>query len=120
MIGIIPGSRRAQRFIPMCGVVGGGLVSRLDRRLASPSVTHRSHAQCVTRAIHLAGSRDGWPGVERPEPSQSATGRPPYQFSCVIWMRLPQVSFTVAILEAVTSVGGIVNSAPLARIRSKS
>jgi hypothetical protein len=27
-------------------------------------------------------------------------------------MRLPQVSFSMAILEAVTSVGGMVNSAP--------
>ena len=45
--------------------------------------------------------------------------RPPYQrFSCVTWIRLPQVSFSMAILEAVTSVGGMVNSAPRAFIRS--
>ena len=35
------------------------------------------------------------------------------RFSSVTWMRLPQVSFSMAILEAVTSVGGMVNSAPL-------
>lgn len=39
-------------------------------------------------------------------------------FSWVIWMRLPQVSFSMAILDAVTSVGGMVNSAPLAFMRS--
>src|SRR5581483_3974127 len=45
----------------------------------------------------------------------------PYQrINCVIWIRLPQVSLNVAILEAVTSVGGIVNSAPRDFIRSKS
>ena len=34
------------------------------------------------------------------------------------WMRLPQVSFSIAMMEAVTSVGGIVNWAPRALIRS--
>ena len=40
------------------------------------------------------------------------------RFSSVIWMRLPQVSFNMAILDAVTSVGGMVNSAPRAFMRS--
>src|SRR5579883_860264 len=44
---------------------------------------------------------------------------PHYQrANCVIWMRLPQVSFSIAIVEPVTSVGGIVNSAPRALMRS--
>ena len=48
-----------------------------------------------------------------------ALARRRYQrFSSVTWMRLPQVSFSMAILEAVTSVGGMVNSAPLAFMRS--
>ena len=38
--------------------------------------------------------------------------------SCVIWIRLPQVSFSIAMVEPVTSVGGIVNSAPRALMRS--
>ncbi len=38
--------------------------------------------------------------------------------SCVTWTRLPQVSLSWAILEAVTSVGGMVNSAPRAFRRS--
>src|SRR5262249_60257833 len=40
------------------------------------------------------------------------------RFSCVTWIRLPQVSSSMAIFEAVTSVGGIVNSAPHVFIRS--
>jgi len=40
------------------------------------------------------------------------------QESCVSWMRLPQVSFNMLIFEAVTSVGGMVNSAPRAFMRS--
>ena len=48
-----------------------------------------------------------------------AAERPPYQrASWVIWMRLPQVSFTWAMVEPVTSVGGMVNSAPRALMRS--
>ena len=44
---------------------------------------------------------------------------PAYQrASCVIWTRLPQVSFSMAIVEPVTSVGGIVNSAPRVLMRS--
>jgi len=35
-------------------------------------------------------------------------------------MRLPQVSFSIAIVEPVTSVGGIVNSAPRALIPAHS
>ena len=40
------------------------------------------------------------------------------RFSCVTWMRLPHVSCSIEILDAVTSVGGMVNSAPQAFIRS--
>ena len=40
--------------------------------------------------------------------------------SCVIWIRLPQVSFSMAMVEPVTSVGGMVNSAPRALARSYS
>ena len=43
----------------------------------------------------------------------------PYQrASWVIWTRLPQVSFSWAMVEPVTSVGGMVNSAPRALMRS--
>ena len=38
--------------------------------------------------------------------------------SWVIWIRFPQVSFNCAMVEPVTSVGGIVNSAPPALMRS--
>jgi hypothetical protein len=40
--------------------------------------------------------------------------------SAVIWIRLPQVSFTMAMVEPVTLVGGMVNSAPAAFMRSYS
>ena len=39
-------------------------------------------------------------------------------FTAYAQLRLPQVSFKMAILEAVTSVGGMVNLAPRAFIRS--
>src|SRR5690349_4546908 len=38
--------------------------------------------------------------------------------SWTTWMRLPQVSFSIAMMEAVTSVGGIVNWAPRSLVRS--
>ena len=42
-----------------------------------------------------------------------------YHFiSCVTWTRLPQPSVSTVIFEPVVSVGGLVNSAPLAFIRS--
>jgi hypothetical protein len=54
-------------------------------------------------------------GVTRPLDQEP----PPCQrINCVTWMRLPHVSFSIAILEAVTSVGGMVNSAPCGFIRS--
>src|SRR5690242_3717403 len=40
--------------------------------------------------------------------------------SCVIWMRLPQVSFNWAIVEPVTAVGGMMSAAPRALMRSHS
>ncbi len=40
--------------------------------------------------------------------------------SAATWIRLPQVSFTMAMVEPVTLVGGMVNSAPAAFIRSYS
>src|SRR6266545_4647534 len=50
---------------------------------------------------------------------QDLAERPPYQrISWVTWMRLPQVSFSLAIFDPVTSVGGMVNSAPRAFMRS--
>jgi hypothetical protein len=52
-------------------------------------------------------------------PTAAPVERPPYQrISWVNWMRLPQVSFSLAILDPVTSVGGMVNSAPRAFMRS--
>jgi hypothetical protein len=42
----------------------------------------------------------------------------PCQESCVNWIRLPQVSFTIAMVEPVTLVGCMVNSAPRALMRS--
>ena len=39
-------------------------------------------------------------------------------FTAYAQLQLPQVSFSMAILEPVTSVGGMVNSAPRAFIRS--
>jgi hypothetical protein len=61
----------------------------------------------------------------RPEISQavlpSPAERQAYQrASCVIWIRLPQVSFSMAMVEPVTLVGGMVNSAPRALMRSYS
>jgi len=47
-----------------------------------------------------------------------AEGSGYHRISCVSWMRLPQVSFSIAILDAVTSVGGMVNSAPRDFMRS--
>jgi hypothetical protein len=40
--------------------------------------------------------------------------------SAAIWIRLPQVSFTMAMVEPVTLVGGMLNSAPAAFMRSYS
>lgn len=40
--------------------------------------------------------------------------------SAAIWTRLPQVSFTMAMVEPETLVGGMVNSAPAAFMRSYS
>jgi len=40
------------------------------------------------------------------------------RISCVTWMRLPQVSLSMAIFDAVTAFGGTVNSAPCAFMRS--
>ena len=37
--------------------------------------------------------------------------------SAASWIRLPQVSFTMAMVEPVTLVGGMVNSAPAAFMR---
>ena len=39
-------------------------------------------------------------------------------FTAYAQLRLPQVSFSIAMVEPGTSVGGIVNSAPRALIRS--
>jgi hypothetical protein len=41
-----------------------------------------------------------------------------HRSSCVIWTRLPLVSFSTAIVDPVTAVGGMVNSAPPALMRS--
>jgi len=75
-------------------------------------------------------------GCERRGPEENRRmGRPAGRTGCVLlavghraacdlraswtsWMRLPQVSFSIAMMEAVTSVGGIVNWAPRALIRS--
>jgi len=43
-----------------------------------------------------------------------------YQSSLVSWIRLPQVSFSMAMVEPVTLVGGMVNCAPRPCIRSYS
>ena len=40
--------------------------------------------------------------------------------SATIWIRLPQVSFSMAMVEPVTLVGGMVNSAPSGFMRSYS
>jgi hypothetical protein len=40
--------------------------------------------------------------------------------SLTIWIRLPQVSFTMAMVEPVTLVGGMVNAVPAAFMRSYS
>jgi len=46
-------------------------------------------------------------------------GRRAHHFaSCVSWTMLPQVSFNIAMVEPVTSVGGMVNSAPFDLTRS--
>jgi hypothetical protein len=43
-----------------------------------------------------------------------------YHSSLVNWIRLPQVSFSMAMVEPVTLVGGMVNCAPRPCIRSYS
>ena len=50
--------------------------------------------------------------------SSDETGAPYHRFSSVTWMRLPQVSFSMVMVEPVTAVGGMVNTAPRALIRS--
>jgi len=58
-------------------------------------------------------------GAERRRRCRNAAERPPYlRISWVTWMRLPQVSFSIAIFDAITSVGGMVKSAPRAFMRS--
>ena len=47
-----------------------------------------------------------------------ATRVPQWRINCVTWIKFPQVSFNLAIFEPVTCVGGIVNSAPRAFMRS--
>src|SRR5207237_10751565 len=51
------------------------------------------------------------PAYRRPAPLRTRS-------SCAIWIRLPDVSFAWAMVEPVTLVGGILNSAPAAFIRS--
>ena len=75
-----------------------------------------------TKRRQRAGSADVHrraDGGRRRSQGSHPAKRPPYQrASCVIWIRLPQVSFSMAMVEPVTSVGGIVNSAPRALMRS--
>jgi hypothetical protein len=60
----------------------------------------------------------------RPSGASALSARRPrsqrsYQrINWVTWTRLPQVSFSMAIFDAVTSVGGMVNSAPCPFMRS--
>jgi hypothetical protein len=54
-------------------------------------------------------------GLERSRREQPPSAQ---RISWVSWTRLPAVSFSMAIFDIVTSVGGIVNSAPRAFMRS--
>ena len=58
-------------------------------------------------------------GLARRRTRRRRPARPDYhRASCTSCTRLPQVSFSMAIVDPVTAVGGIVNSAPRALIRS--
>ena len=59
-------------------------------------------------------------GMPRPPPSLRSADQCSQRSSAAIWIRLPQVSFTMAMVEPVTLVGGIVKSAPSAFMRSYS
>jgi extradiol dioxygenase family protein len=48
----------------------------------------------------------------------AATGAEQQSRGQGVWTRLPQVSFSIAMVEPVTSVGGILNSAPRVLIPS--
>ncbi len=79
------------RNLPACGQDG------TDDRLRDNCQSHHTDADvAVDSAADLPYPRSSW----------------------VIWMRLPQVSESWAIFDAVTSVGGMVNSALRAFMRS--
>ena len=83
----------------------------------------RSASSCAVKYHAEFNERAGRIFLCHRDSAPTGVGDPPerllYQrFSCAIWIRLPQVSFTMAMVEPVTFVGGIVNSAPAAFIRS--
>src|SRR5436305_14032660 len=82
----------------------------------------RVHARCGGRT-EGDGPRHPRRGhvLARPADSDRPYRRPAplrARSSCAIWIMLPDVSFAWAMVEPVTLVGGILNSAPAAFIRS--
>ena len=105
----------------------------LERILSSHPLLHAAEGQLSRDAVAAAAEMEGlrvahiapeqaaeWRLRRQSPPSAVRLGRYCQRSSAAIWIRLPQVSFTMAMVEPVTLVGGMVNSAPAAFIRSYS
>ena len=111
---------RRRRFLPLPPIPPAVHLphARARERLLRglPQRDSLRHRTARAAAGETRGSGPGAPGTYR---ARAAAVTNDYQrASCVIWIRLPQPSFSMAIVEAVTSVGGIVNSPPRALMRS--